>query len=197
MSVFLPTGDTRPYREGAGFTIIEGLVVLAVIAIVSTLVLANLRFGQKKTTLDNEILRFTQLVRRAKTNSLGSVAFQGSVPGGGYGVSIDTGEADTVAILFADNNGSTGNQAYDGAYDRCNQECVERFVFSSGIHLRNVQPAFPLRVIFLPPNLATVIRAGAGSGADAAEARVTISWRVDPDLAETVVIKNTGEIVVE
>lgn len=184
---------TRP--EG-GFTIIEGLVVLAVIAVVATLVLANLRFGQKKTILDNEALRLTQLIRRAKTNALGSVTFQGAVPGGGYGVSVDSGQENNVAILFADQNGANGNQRFDGAYDRCNQECVERLVLSSGVILANVQPASPLDIMFLPPDPATTIRAG-GGGSDRPEARITLSFATDPNLQKTIVVRNSGEIGIE
>lgn len=184
-------------RPDNGFTIIEGLVVLAVIAVVATIVLANLRFGQKKTILDNEALRLTQLIRRAKTSALGSVTFQGGVPGGGYGVSVDSGQANNVAILFADRNGVSGNQRFDGAYDRCDQECVERLVLSSGVILANVQPAVPLDVTFLPPNLATSIRSGGGNGSDAVEARITLSFSTDPTLQKTIVVRNSGEIVIE
>ncbi len=181
-------------RSEEGFTIIEGLVVLAVIAVVATLVLANLRFGQKKTILDNEALRLTQFIRRAKASALGSVTFQGGVPGGGYGVSVDSGQANNVAILFADQN---GNQRFDGAYDRCNQECVERLVLSAGVILTNVQPAVPLDVTFLPPNVATAIRAGGGSGSQADKARITLSFSTDPTLQKTVVVTSAGEISIQ
>lgn len=180
-------------HRATGFTIIEGLVVLSVIAIVASLVLANLRFGQKKTVLDNEVLRVTQLIRRAKTSALGSVTFQGEVPQGGYGVSVDTDRANNVAILFADRN---NNQRFNGAYDRCSQECVERLVLSSGVAIASTAPAASLDITFLPPNLSTIIRAGGGVR-DEAEARITLSFSVDPDLRSTIVVRNSGEISVE
>ena len=130
-------------RSDNGFTIIEGLVVLSVIAIVASLVLANLRFGQKKTILDNEVLRVTQLIRRAKTNSLGSLTFQGGVPRGGYGVSVDTGRDNSVAMLFADQN---GNERFNGDFDHCNGECVERLVLSAGVVITSAEPAASIDV---------------------------------------------------
>ncbi|MBI3305114.1 hypothetical protein HYZ80_02220 [Candidatus Parcubacteria bacterium] len=180
-------------REQSAFSIIEGLAVLAIVAIVATLVLANLRLGQRKTLLDNEALRLSQMVSRARTNALGSVIFQGAVPTGGYGVRFDLAQAGNVAVLFADTN---GNKRFEGNFASCSGECVERVVFGSGVIAASLSPDSPLDVTFVPPYGAATIRAGT-SALDQTEGRVVLAFASDLNLRKTVVVAQGGQIRVE
>ncbi|MBI2625790.1 hypothetical protein HY442_01200 [Candidatus Parcubacteria bacterium] len=180
-------------RKQFAFSIVEGLAVLAIVAVVATLVLANLRLGQRKTLLENEALRLSQVVSRARTNALGSVTFQGAVPTGGYGVRFDLAEADNVAVLFADAN---GNQRFGGDFGACSGECVERVVFTSGVVVASLSPESPLDITFVPPDGAATIRAGT-SALDRSEGRVALSFPNDPNMRKTIVITQGGQIRVE
>lgn len=188
----------RPSRSGLltgqfAFSILEGLAVLAIVAIVATLVLANLRLGQRKTLLGNEALRLSQLFSRARTNALGSVIFQGAVPTGGYGVRFNLSQSNSVAVLFADTN---GNKRFGGDFGACSDECVERVALGSGVVAASLSPDSPLDVTFMPPDGAATIRAGT-SALDRTEGRVALSFPNDPNLQKTIVITQGGQIRVE
>lgn len=178
-------------RSEESFTIVEGLVVLAVIAVVATFVLANLRFGQKKTLLDNEALRFAQVIQRAKTNGLGAVVFQGSVPQGGYGVRFDTGESSAV-VLFADRN---DNAKFNGSFSGCTGECVERIPLQSGVVLSSLSRTSPVDVTFQPPDPTTRVRARDGSEIWP-EVQIVLSFASDTSLQKTIIVRDSGEILV-
>lgn len=189
-----------------GFTIIETLAVLAVIAVVAGIVVANIRSGQRKAALDNEALRVAQFIREAKTRTLGQVVFRGEVPRGGYGIRVNVRPpqgSNRLLVLFADRN---ENQRMDGEGPSCESECVVRDLLRSGIVIKQLLAD---NAGIVPVTMATILfpfqESGAPLFADplsfsetpVAEVRLVLSSASDLSLERTVVVKPSGEVNVE
>lgn len=176
-----------------GFTLPEGLIVLAVLSAVASLALANVRLGERRMALDSEAFRIADVIRQAKTDALGSAAFQGAVPSGGYGAFFSAGEPD-VAIRFADMN---GNQQFDGDARRCTGECMERVGLEAGAAVLSFEPTGPfVTVTFTPPDPITQIHGG-NSAASLERAGVAVGFASYPRTQKTIVIQSSGVITVE
>ncbi len=68
-----------------GFTIVELVMVTAIIAFISTIGAAGYRQGERRVVLDNQTFQFMQDVRRAQERALSSRDTGAAAPGG-YGV---------------------------------------------------------------------------------------------------------------
>ena len=71
-----------------GFTIIELIVSASIIAIISTMVVANFHGSSQRFALDNEAERLSSVIRQAHINSLIGLTVNGIRPSGGFGVHI-------------------------------------------------------------------------------------------------------------
>jgi prepilin-type N-terminal cleavage/methylation domain-containing protein len=93
-----------------GFTLTELLVVVAIVAIISGILLSNYYGGQSKSTVSVAAENLARDLRLAQSQALGETeAGNGGIfPVGGWGVHINA--ASSTYILFADLN---GNGAYD------------------------------------------------------------------------------------
>ena len=132
------------------FTLIEFLVVVAIIIIIAILVLVNYRGGERRYSLEGAAQELITHLRRAQNMALTGVTYGGTVPAGGYGVHFDTHTPDSY-ILFADND-------EDYFYD--SGEEIETIKLSSKIRLSGLNPASPLDIVFVPPDPQTKINGG-------------------------------------
>jgi len=129
------------------FTLIEFAVVIAIIAIITVLILANYQGGEKKYSLEGATQELITHLRRAQNMALAGVIDGGIVPAGGYGLHLDTNTPDSY-ILFADND-------EDATYD--SGEAIETIKLSSKIRLSALSPSSPLDIVFIPPDPQTKI----------------------------------------
>lgn len=136
-------------RAGLGFTIIELVVVMGVIAILSTLVLTNYRSGQKRYALSQASQRLISDLRRAQNQAMGGIGVHGQYCG--YGVH----KSDTMTgsyIFFGDGSAvCPGNKQYDGG-----NELVEEIKLPIGITL-SLLSGSEIDAFFLPPRPQTFI----------------------------------------
>jgi prepilin-type N-terminal cleavage/methylation domain-containing protein len=110
-----------------GFTLLELLVSLFVITMLAGIFLANYRGGSQSTDLTFAAQGVTSDIHAAVNNSLGFVAYGGSLPAGGWGIHFTKGA--NSYIIFADVN--------------------KNKLYNSG----EADPALGGRVIALPKNL--------------------------------------------
>lgn len=127
-----------------GFTIIEMVIVMAVIAVITTVVLVEYRSGAKVNRLQLAAQQVATDLKEAQNLSLSSQKSNGDIPPGGYGVSFYPYEPNNRSyILFADED---ANKEYDTG------EEVRTVNLPEGIEISSTQGAAPLDVVFLPPN---------------------------------------------
>ncbi len=90
------------------FTLLEMILILAIIAIISGVFWANYYGGESRSQLINAQRGLIKNLRLAQTYSLSGKQYSGNLPVGGWGVHIDI--ATTTYLFFADVD---GNQVYD------------------------------------------------------------------------------------
>lgn len=179
-----------------GFTLIELMVVLAIMAVVSTIILSgNAKFGGI-ITLRNLAYDVALTLREAQTYGISARRFSsGGVTtfSPGYGVHVGSAPA-TQYILFADTNES-------GRYDT--GEATKTFNISNGFQISNlcVTPAVgsevcgqsALDIVFYRPEPDAAIRAGTGGTLYSSATIHLLSPRGD---AASILIQSAGQISV-
>ena len=148
----------KKYLNNKGFTLIEALVVLFIIALLSTLMLANYQGGKKKYMLLQTNQKLMSDLRKVQNMAISGTEITGvcSVVSlcYGYGIYINSNSS---YILFADQN---GNKLY---------EAGEEFETVNLLFPIVIQSVSPLQasVVFRPPEPITYINGNSGVGASA------------------------------
>lgn len=95
-------------RNNSGFSIIELIVSVAIVAMMAGIFFANYRGGGVRTDLIGASQKLASDIRLAQNFSLGTKEFDNITPQGGWGVRLNDDSGNY--IIFADNN---GNYEYD------------------------------------------------------------------------------------
>lgn len=128
-----------------GFTLIETLVVLSIIATLSIVSLTVYKTGQKNLALLKAANFLVFKIREAQAKSLSMGQLGGQYPPGGYGIYLRANPQ--TIVLFADNN---GNKTYQPS------EMIENISLDNQIFISSLSPS-PLNIVFVPPHPTTVI----------------------------------------
>lgn len=143
-----------------GFTIIEMLVVVAIVAILPTIVIANFPKIKLQFALSRAVVRFAQDARATQDKSLASVQYKDTFgvqqPISGYGVYIDlVNLGNKKYLIYAD--AAPGNQRYD-ALDYVVQT-IDFGKDEPGIVITQIENVFgsTASINFSPPNPATTL----------------------------------------
>ena len=143
-----------------GFTLIELLVIITIIAIMSALVIPNLKFGEERFAVQNSAHKLAQDLRRVAEMAMSSSEFNGEIPQGGYGIYFKINE--NFYILFAD---SSNNKQYDGV----SEKILEQSFLNEKITINDIFSTIPkseLNIVFTPPDPIIYIEPGDGSMAE-------------------------------
>ena len=87
-------------KNCSGFTLVELLVSITIIAIIASLSIANYKKGGTATDLKMVTQDIVSEVRKVQGYALGSKEFNGLSPAGGWGISFSEGSSELV--IFAD-----------------------------------------------------------------------------------------------
>ncbi len=131
------------------FTVIELLVVTAIIVLLTSLLFANYRVGDRQLALQRAANKLAQDLRRSQELAVSAKEFAGDIPGG-YGVYFDLDDIKHY-ILFADLD---SDQAYSGVDEKVEEITLEGT--AKIIDLQPVSAASSLTVVFIPPDPVTV-----------------------------------------
>lgn len=141
-------------NNSAGFTLVELVVSIFIIAIMTSLFLTNYHSTSKRTELKLVARKMVSDIRLAQNNSLGFVEYgDDHVPEGGWGVHITT-DADGNYIIFADND-------FDKEYDSETESDINKGAMviniPEGILIKTIKKedgssVNELDIVFLPPD---------------------------------------------
>ena len=133
-------------KNNFGFTVIELIVSAGIIALVSVLVIVNLRGTNQKSSLDNEADRISSIIRTAHINSIIGLTVNGTRPLGGFGIHLIECETNCTYFLFADDN---GNYEYDGDPP---DVLIQAFnMLDDNVYIDNLSSGNNLDITFTPP----------------------------------------------
>ncbi len=131
-------------KKGAGFTLVELLVVVSLISLFSVLLMTNYRSGDAQLKLQRSSYKLAQDIGRAEEMAISAKDFQGTIPSG-FGIYLNLNQPSQY-ILFADLN---ANKQYDTG------EAVETLKFENTVSLQALVPisaGSSLAITFSPPD---------------------------------------------
>ena len=109
--------SSRKERSQFGFTLLEMLVVFFVISILTVVMLADYRSGQKKYALQETTQKLTSDLRQAQHRAMSGIDIKDQYCG--YGIEINTSARPTSYRIYADiaADCENTNRKYDGSDD--------------------------------------------------------------------------------
>lgn len=151
-----------------GFTLIEVLVVTAIIVIISAFMAVNFRKGEEGRKLQRTAQQIAQDIRKAQNLALSSTEYAAEVPVEGYGARFRTQDINSYT-LFADtlNDSSCG---YPGSGTISNPS-LEQGIEIDSLYTYTTAPGIGMvsrtviHACFIPPDPQTAVSpAGSGVG---------------------------------
>lgn len=178
-----------------GFTLTELLVVISIIILLSSIIFANYRAGEREFALSRSAFKLGQDIRRAQQMAMSAqeVGPAGAriVPRGGYGIYLNP---PTEIILFAD---CDNDRQYNAQGNICgappNQfpERVENIELERGVRIQSLSPSSPLNITFEPPNPTVHLPPSH------ATITITLSLEADPNRTRTIEVNRAGLITIQ
>lgn len=153
-----------------GFTIIELMVVCAIVIIISVYVSANYHRGDRELGLELTAGQMVQNFRRVQEWAYSAHQFNNESYAG-YGIYIERGNS---YIIYTD--GGPEGADVNGYYDS-GDKVRETVSFTKDLEIDNIKPCGPddtcddadgLSIDFIPPDPGTIIRDGDGNEYDTA-----------------------------
>lgn len=184
--VFPPLAGSRwsgTYSKKNGFTLMELLIVMIIIVILTAIVFANYKSGQRQLALQRAANKLGQDIRRIQ--SMAGLAEEGCEVAGffpadyeyGYGIHFESIITDQY-VLFADCN---GNKTYDSSDDKD----VEIIKFEKEVQGSGNETT----IIFVPPD--PIVFGSAGSELTGSE-DITIYLKKDSSKQKTITVHGSG-----
>lgn len=172
------------WKSGAGFTLIEILIVFIIIIILSIIVLANYKAGQQQLALQRAASKLAQDIRGAQEMAMGAEEFEGEVPDGvGLCFKEVPGPHEPPYLIFADKN---NNQSYDLGADGL----IKEIFLEQGIKIKDLDKP-NIYIVFKPPDPQVFI----GPGLDSAT--IIISLKDNETKTKTITINKAGLIDID
>lgn len=122
-----------------GFTLIELIVTISIIAVVSSILVVNFRQGEQAYKLQRNARLVVQGIRKAQNMALSSSEHNGEIKDY-YGVYFDSAGTDFFYVFASDNK----------TYNPGSNEEVERIELEEGIVIKDVSKN-NLNILFSPP----------------------------------------------
>ncbi|MBZ9572785.1 type II secretion system protein [Patescibacteria group bacterium] len=168
-----------------GFTLIELIVVMSIIAILSSILFLGTRTEEKKLALQRSAYVLTQDLREVQEMAMGAgeVDCNGS-NANSFGIHFKSGW-EGYYILFADCN---DNQNWDGS-DKDN--LIRKVDLEKGVEISDLAPASSFSVVFDPPDPITYINQKDWGE----EAEITLQF--DSGDTKKIKINSVGRIEIE
>ena len=167
------------------FTLVELLVVVAIIILLSAIILPDYRASVSQLTLARSAHKMAQDIRRAAEMAMSAKEWQGQIPSGGYGVHVNL-SWQTYYKLYADKN---GNEKYDGAGEE-----VETINLEKGVIIKGISPSSS-SINFKPP--APIVKIKSEAGVESNSLTITLALEADLTKTRTIEVNKAGLIDVK
>ena len=178
-------------KKQTGFTLVELLVVIGIVALLSALVTINWRGSQDNLALQRSAVKVSQDIKRAAELSLRGQSFScatGSITG--YGIYFDIASPNSY-LIFADcNNDQTYNAGPAG--DGVIPNAVAPL--ESGVIISAVTSS-AVSIVFVPPDPTVTIKNG--SGAALLSAQITLSLQNNPSSTKVMTVNSKGVVSIQ
>ena len=151
----LPSTTLGSGKSGAGFTLIEILVVVSIIIVLSVIVLADYEFGGYQLSLQRSVHKLAQDIRTAEEMAMSAKSFAGAMPVGGYGIYLE--HQTSTYILFADINGNGVYWTAGSGYETNERVEILELENNTEITMLCLDPmpcacSSRLSIVFIPPD---------------------------------------------
>jgi prepilin-type N-terminal cleavage/methylation domain-containing protein len=151
-----------PFLKREGFTLIELVVSIAIVASITGIFLANYHSANKQSELTMAAQKLVSDIRLAQNYSLGSKEYGGNMPSGGWGAHFNKTSSPGSYRIFADSN---GNMEYDAGEDDKDKggQIVD---LPGGVRIAEINTGSSINLVditFLPPDPVTNIWDGANN----------------------------------
>jgi len=140
-------------KSGAGFTLIEMLVVTGIIVIMTAFVSINWRSAGESLALDRSAHKVARDMRAAVELTLSSRIFTGCPSFSGYGIHMNF-SIRTCYLIYAECNGNTTYQGKecDGSGGGGPDKQIEIFELEKGVQIQSIDPSPKFDAFFTPPD---------------------------------------------
>lgn len=128
--------------DSKGFTLVEILVVIAITALISGMVISNMRKGGEVSDLRSSAQKLTEVVKQAQMMAFSGKQISGVRIDGGYGVYVNDTEDPSSYKLFV-NDYQPDSYAFES-----DDTVLKDFKLSKDVFLSQVDHYF---IIFVPP----------------------------------------------
>lgn len=176
------------FRE-KGFTFVEMLIVLGIIALFSGLIMINYGGQNQKLKLKTTVQESVNNLRQVQNFSVSTKISGAEIPSGGYGIRFE--KASSSYIIFADTN-DPPNRVFDAG------EEIETKVLSSDLEISDIMLSSlgsvnTLDAVFVPPDPITYL-----NDSKAFDLYAVVTFRIKgktcPQSCRMVTIKTSGVI---
>lgn len=133
-----------------GFTLLELLLVIGLVAVLTAFVVPNYRFAGREMNLQRSLHKLTQDFRRTQEMAISAQEFNGLAVSAGYGIYFVQNQGEYA--IFADLN---ADKSYNPDLEP-QSETVEIVEMEPGVTITGLE-ASPLTIIFIPPDPAVFI----------------------------------------
>lgn len=179
------------HTSNSGFTIMEAMVTMVIIAIMSAVYLTNYRPTNQKIILDQAAAGIVADLRNAQNMAMNVKKFNDEIPQGGYGVKINNTSPGTYTI-YADCNINShvyDNSSLCGASSNLSEKISDR-TLDSGVNITSAS----LDISFQPPN--PIVWINGNTGVDSLTT-ITLRYGGESGPTKTITINGyTGQISV-
>ncbi len=173
-----------------GFSLVELLVVISIIAILAALLLVNYKSGQKQLALNRAASKLAQDIRRAQEMAMAAEEVGENVPKGGYGIYFRKQPSPQRSyIFFADKD-------INNKCDFGNESINEIEFEGGGIKIKDLGGNH-LNVIFRPPDPVTLFTDADGNILDYSGISIEISLIEDETKSKIIRVNKAGLIDVQ
>lgn len=147
-------------NDNRGFTLIEMVVSLTIVALIAGAMMANYRDGERTNKLMISANKLAANIRMAQNNTLGAVKYGTSTPEGGWGVHIDTTNSETSYKLFANENYNSGSNLIYDPGEALIEYGGKTVTVEEGVRIATTTAGNEVDVTFFPPDPDTIIYDG-------------------------------------
>jgi len=163
------------------FTLVEIIVVIALVVLFTSLILPFYRKGEERFVLERSAYKLAQDIRDAQEMAMSVREIEGQNV---YGFGVHFKESwRNFYVLFADLN---GNHHRDG-----NDQDIKTYYLERGVEISNLAPSSDFSVLFAPPDPEVWI-----NNSLTQNATVTISVVSSPSLKKNILVNCSGLIEV-